>query len=71
VVSCDYNALAYVCGDLLIELDKCAECGQHRGSDIPECVASCEHAREKAVLEPPDIQAKQERAATALSLQKL
>jgi hypothetical protein len=61
--------VAYVLGDLLIELGKCAECGRHRGSDIPGCVAACEHSQEKAFLEPLGVQAKQERAANALSLQ--
>jgi hypothetical protein len=55
----------------LVEFDKCAECGQHRGSGIPGCVAACEHSRGRAVLEPPGVRTKQERAADALSLQYL
>lgn len=71
VISCGSNALVYVAGDLLVEFDKCAECGQHRGSGIPGCVAACEHSRGRAVLEPPGVRTKQERAADALSLQYL
>ncbi|GHT88107.1 hypothetical protein FACS1894137_16200 [Spirochaetia bacterium] len=75
VLSCDRNAVAYVCGDLLIELDKCTECGQYKGLQspgpgIPDCVAACEYSQAKTVLEVPDAQTKQMRAANALSLLK-
>ncbi|GHV30280.1 hypothetical protein AGMMS4952_17070 [Spirochaetia bacterium] len=71
VLSCDSNAVAHVCGDLLIELDKCTVCGQYKGTGMPDCVISCEYSQWKAVLEVPDTQTKQTRAATALSLLKL
>jgi hypothetical protein len=71
VLSCDSNAIAYVCGDLLIEIDKCAVCGQYKGSRIPDCVISCGHSREKTVLETLSTGMKQIRAANALSLLKL
>ena len=76
VLSCDSNAIAQVCGDLLIELDKCAVCKRYkvrrsRGTGIPNCVAVCKHSQAKLVLEVPDEQTKQTRAATALSLLKL
>jgi ferredoxin len=73
VLNCGSNAIAYVLGDLLIDLEKCAECGR-RGIDsdsIPGCVISCEYSRDKAILEPLSVRIKQERAASALSLQKV
>ncbi|AEF83948.1 hypothetical protein TREPR_3096 [Treponema primitia ZAS-2] len=70
-IKCDSNAIAYVCGDLMIELDKCAVCGQYKGNSIPDCVVSCGFSQEKAVLEIPSVGMKQIRAANALSLLKL
>jgi hypothetical protein len=65
-VFCGNDAIVPVCGDILVEMRKCADCGRRGGSPIPECIASCAHAVEKRIAGDESPEQKQVKAALAL-----
>ncbi|MDR1025720.1 MAG: hypothetical protein LBL56_08330 [Treponema sp.] len=67
-VFCGNDAIVSVCGDILVETQKCAGCERRGGGRIPGCIVSCPNAAEKRIAEGGDIKEKQIRAATALPL---
>jgi Fe-S-cluster-containing hydrogenase component 2 len=67
-VFCGNDALVPVCGDILVETQKCAGCGRRGEGCIPGCIASCPNAAEKRIVEGGDIKQKQIKAATVMPL---
>jgi Fe-S-cluster-containing hydrogenase component 2 len=68
-VICENAALALMRGDLLIDTQKCADCnssGFRQG--LPECVAACTHAGQKAIITETSIDDKRTQAVNTLSL---
>ncbi|MDR2658876.1 MAG: hypothetical protein LBC27_02645 [Spirochaetaceae bacterium] len=67
-IICKKTALVFMHGDLLIDTQKCAGCkaaGFKRG--LPECVADCAYASQKAVITQTSIENKRSQAVSALS----
>jgi Fe-S-cluster-containing dehydrogenase component len=68
-VICKNAALAFMHGDLLIDTQKCLGCnmsGFKQG--LPECVADCTYASQKAIITETSIDDKRTQAVNALSL---
>ncbi|MDR2097806.1 MAG: hypothetical protein LBP37_04725 [Spirochaetaceae bacterium] len=68
-VVCKNTALAFMHGDLLVDTRKCPKCssgGLKQG--LPECIAECEYAVQKAIITEITIEEKRTQAVNALSL---
>jgi Fe-S-cluster-containing hydrogenase component 2 len=68
-VSCDQNAVVVIRGDILVEQRKCGICEQNAGKGaggMPGCIAVCENAAEKRVMESETTKQKQIRAASVM-----
>jgi Fe-S-cluster-containing dehydrogenase component len=69
VVVCDNTALVFMHGDLLVDTQKCPKCsGGGLKQGLPECIADCEYALQKAIITELTIEEKRTRAVNALSL---
>jgi ferredoxin len=66
VLSCDKNAIAYVMGDLLIDVSECAACSGY--GDLPSCVQACPHSADKVILEQVSVEEKRRRSAGLMPL---
>ena len=68
-VVCDNTALAFMHGDLLVDTQKCPNCfdgGLKQG--LPDCIADCEYAVQKAIITGMTVEDKRTQAVNALSL---
>lgn len=68
-VVCESTALAFMHGDLLVDTQKCPKCsGGGLKQGLPECIADCEYAIQKAIITEMTIEDKRTQAVNALSL---
>jgi Fe-S-cluster-containing dehydrogenase component len=68
-VVCDNTALAFMHGDLLVDIQKCPKCnGGGLKQGLPECIADCEYAIQKAIITELTVEEKRTQAVNALSL---
>jgi ferredoxin len=68
VLSCDKNAIAYVMGDLLIDVSECAACSGYGGVGLPSCVQACPNSTDKVILEQVGVEEKRRRSAGLMPL---
>jgi Fe-S-cluster-containing dehydrogenase component len=68
-IVCKNTALAFMHGDLLIDAQKCPKCsGGNLKQGLPECVADCKYAMQKAIITETTVEDKRIQAVNALSL---
>ncbi|MDR1363857.1 MAG: hypothetical protein LBJ35_07420 [Spirochaetaceae bacterium] len=68
-VICKNAALAFMHGDLLIDTQKCKGCKDSRFKQgLPECIADCAYASQKAIITETSVEDKRTQAVNAMSL---
>jgi hypothetical protein len=68
-IVCKNTALAFMHGDLLVDTQKCPKCSAGRlKQGLPECVADCKHALQKAIITEMTVEDKRVQAVNSTSL---